>query len=144
RRDNSGLNKRGRIWHIQKRIGGNSRLYESTGTSHRAEAERYLAHRLNQIRAVSVYGERPLFTFREAGAKFIDENAHLRSLRRYALSLDTVDPYIGDVQEGAACARYTRGDDQPRYRRCSTRAESRGAKVAAHERHDVPGLGAIA
>lgn len=97
RRDNSGLIKRGRIWHIQKRIGGNSRLYESTGTSHRAEAERYLAHRLNQIRAVSVYGERPLFTFREAGAKFIDENAHLRSLRRYALSLDTVDPYIGDL-----------------------------------------------
>jgi integrase len=44
-----------------------------------------------------VYGERPLLTFREAAAKFIDENAHLRSLRRYALSLDTVDPYIGDL-----------------------------------------------
>ena len=97
KRDTSGLIKRGRIWHIQKRIKGYGRLYESTGASNRAEAERYLAHRINQIRNVAIYGERPTVTFREAAAKFIDENSHLRSLRRYALSLDTLDPYIGDL-----------------------------------------------
>jgi integrase len=97
KRDTSGLIKRGKIWHIQKRIKGIGRLYESTGASDRAEAERYLAHRLGEIRNVVIYGERPTITFREAAAKFIDENAHLRSLRRYALSLDTLDPYIGDL-----------------------------------------------
>ncbi len=97
RQNTFGLIKRGRIWHIQKRVRGYGRLYESTGTSNRAEAERYLAHRLDEIRRVVVYGERPVIRFREAAAKFIDENGHLRSLARYALSLDTLDPYIGDL-----------------------------------------------
>ena len=98
KRNTSGLIKRGKIWHIQKRIRGYGRLYESTGASDRAEAERYLAHRLGEIRNVLLYGERPRITFREAAAKFIDENAHLRSLSRYALSLDTLNPYIGDLR----------------------------------------------
>jgi integrase len=98
KRNTSGLIKRGKIWHIQKRIRGYGRLYESTGASDRAEAERYLAHRLGEIRNVLIYGERPRIPFREAAAKFIDENAHLRSLRRSALSLDLLDPYIGDLR----------------------------------------------
>jgi integrase len=34
--------------------------------------------------------------FRDAARKFLEENAHLKSLKRAALGLDTVDPYIGD------------------------------------------------
>lgn len=98
KRDLSGLCKRGRIWHIQKRIKGYGRLNESTGTADRAEAERYLAHRLSEVRNLMIYGERPALTFREAAMKFIEENAHLRSLDRYALSFDTLNPYIGDLR----------------------------------------------
>ena len=90
-----GLIKRGRIWHIKKRIRGYGRLNESTGTTDRVEAERYLAFRLNQIRQITIYGERPPVFFREAAQKFLEENAHLKSLKRAALALDTVDPYIG-------------------------------------------------
>jgi len=91
-----GLIKRGRIWHIKKRIKGYGRLNESTGTTDRVEAERYLAFRLNQIRQITIYGERPPVFFREAARKFLEENSHLKSLKRAALALDTVDPYIGD------------------------------------------------
>lgn len=91
-----GLVKRGNTWHIKKRIKGQGRLNESTGTTDYAEAERYLAHRLEQIRRVCVYGDRPVVTFREAAEKFLQENGHLRALDRAAEGLDCVMPYIGD------------------------------------------------
>lgn len=97
-RDRSGLRKRGNIWHLEKRVKGYGRISESTGTADRAEAERYAAHRLEQIRRVTVYGERPSLTFAQAAAKFVEENTHLRSLERSAQSLDAVMPYIGGLQ----------------------------------------------
>ncbi len=95
-RRTSGLRKRGKIWHIQKQVKGYGRLNESTGTSNQAEAERYLAHRLEKIRQVLIYGERPTVTFKEAAEKFLNENGHLRSLDRTALAFDRVMPFIGD------------------------------------------------
>lgn len=92
-----GLRKRNGTWHIQKHVKGYGRLYESTGTSNKAEAERYLARRLEQIRQLVTYGERPKVTFREAAEKYLNENSHLRSLGRSALALDNVMPYIGDL-----------------------------------------------
>lgn len=53
----TGLSQRNGIWHIDKRING-ERLYESTGVGDRAEAEKYLIHRLEQIRQRKVYGVR--------------------------------------------------------------------------------------
>ena len=92
-----GLIKRGRIWHIKKRIKGYGRLNESTGTTDRVEAERHLAFRLNQIRQIAIYGERSPVTFREAAQKFLEENTHLRSIIRTANAFDNVMPYIGDL-----------------------------------------------
>ena len=46
-------------------------LSESTNTSSLAEAERYLMHRLEEIRLASIYGVRPTRTFRQAALKFL-------------------------------------------------------------------------
>ena len=91
----SGLVKRGGVWHIKKRIKGHGRLQETTGTSDLREAERYLVRRLEQLRQVLVYGDRPKVTFMEAAKKYIEEHPHLRSLDRTALAFDTLNPFIG-------------------------------------------------
>jgi len=49
----SGLRFRGGVWHVEKTIFG-TRIYESTGTSDKKEAEKYLAHRLEKIRVLPV------------------------------------------------------------------------------------------
>ena len=92
-----GLRKRGGLWHIQKQVKGYGSIYESTGTSDLQEAERYLAHRLNEIRQTVTYGDRPIITFRKAAEKFLNENGHLKSLERMGYSLDVIMPYIGDL-----------------------------------------------
>ena len=63
RRKSPGLQKRGRIWWIDKKIKGYGRVAESCGTCDLAEAERYLTHRLEEIRQSMVYGIRPIRTF---------------------------------------------------------------------------------
>ncbi len=68
----TGLSQRNGLWHIDKKING-ERLYESTGTADRQEAERYLIHRLEQIRQQKVYGVRQVKTWRDAAMKFLVE-----------------------------------------------------------------------
>jgi integrase len=97
KRATPGLRKRNGIWHIQKQIKGYGRLHESTGSTDLEEAERYLAHRLEQIRRTVIYGERPEVTFRQAAERYMHEHAHLKSLERAGYAFDAVMPYIGDL-----------------------------------------------
>lgn len=90
-----GLIKRAGTWHIQKTIAG-IRIRESTGTSCLAEAERMLARRIEEIRRVAVFGERPKRTFREAATKHLNE-ASKASINRDSDLLDVLDPLIGDL-----------------------------------------------
>jgi integrase len=90
-----GLIKRGGTWHIQKTIAG-KRVRESTGTSDLAEAERYLAHRMEEIRQAEVYGVRPKRTWREAAIKYLNE-ATKATLGEDSRQLEYLDPYIGDL-----------------------------------------------
>ena len=90
-----GLRKRGETWYIWKTI-GNHRIRESTGTSNLAEAEKYLAHRMEQIRQAEIYGVRPKRTFREAATKYLNE-ATKATIREDARQLRYLDPYIGDL-----------------------------------------------
>ncbi len=90
-----GLVKRGNIWHINKKVNGR-RISESTGSSSLEEAERYLVHRLEQVRKASVYGVRPKRTFREAATKYLLEKDK-SSLHVDAIYLKTLDKYIGDL-----------------------------------------------
>lgn len=91
-----GLVKRGNIWHINKKVNGR-RISESTGASSLEEAERYLVHRLEQIRQASVYGVRPKRTFREAATKYLLENQHKSSIKEASYLLKHLDKFIGDL-----------------------------------------------
>jgi hypothetical protein len=64
-----GLQKRGNLWCIDKKIFG-QRIRESTGINSLEEAEKYLAKRIENLRQVVTYGARPKRKFREAAAKF--------------------------------------------------------------------------
>lgn len=94
-----GLVKRGKHgnWTIDKRVKGYGRLFESTGTSDRQEAEQYLIFRLEQIRREVVYGISSEYSFRQAATKYLLENEHKRSIDRDAQSLRILDPFIGDM-----------------------------------------------
>jgi integrase len=91
-----GLIKRKGIWHIQKRFGDSKRLRESTGTSDLKEAERYLAHKIEEIRNAEIYGIRPKRTFREAAIRYLDEYEK-KSLTKDAWALKRIDSFIGDL-----------------------------------------------
>ncbi|MNG27176.1 hypothetical protein D3C84_1122660 [compost metagenome] len=68
RKSITGLSERKGIWHIDKKING-ERLYESTGTGDREEAERYLIYRLEQLRQQKVYGVKKVRIWREAATR---------------------------------------------------------------------------
>lgn len=92
----TGLSQRNGLWHIDKKING-ERLYESTGTADRQEAERYLIHRLEQIRQQKVYGVRQVKTWRDAAMRFLVEIKDQPSFKLSAHHLSQLDPFIGDM-----------------------------------------------
>ncbi|WLG47980.1 tyrosine-type recombinase/integrase [Pseudomonas sp. FP1740] len=92
----TGLSQRKGIWHIDKKING-ERLYESTGTGDREEAERYLIFRLEQIRQQKVYGVKKVRIWREAATRFLLEFKDQPSIKLSAHHLAQLDPFIGDV-----------------------------------------------
>ncbi len=90
-----GLIKRGEIWYIRKAIAGR-KIQESTGTCDLKDAERFLAHRIEQIRNAEIYGIRPERTFREAAIRYLEEESKA-SMRCEAMQLKILDPFIGDL-----------------------------------------------
>jgi hypothetical protein len=91
-----GLRNRGGIWHIEKQVLGH-KIHESTGTSNLKAAELILARRIEETRQATIFGVRPKRSFRDAAAKFLEENLHLASIADYALHLKQMDPYIGHL-----------------------------------------------
>jgi integrase len=98
RRRSPGLYRRGNNWWIDKKIKGYGRLAESCGTTNLAEAEHYLAFRLNEIRNAMVYGIRPTRTFQQAAIRYLDENQHKKSTERYIHAFDRAMPHIGNLR----------------------------------------------
>lgn len=96
RKSITGLSERKGIWHIDKKING-ERLYESTGTGDREEAERYLIYRLEQIRQQKVYGVKKVRIWREAATRFLLEFKDQPSIKLSAHHLSQLDPFIGDM-----------------------------------------------
>ncbi|MDV7209965.1 tyrosine-type recombinase/integrase [Azotobacter beijerinckii] len=92
----TGLSQRNGIWHIDKKVNG-ERIYESTGTGDRAEAERYLIHRLERLRQEKVYGVRRVRIWREAATRFLLEFKDQPSIQLSAQYLLQLDSFIGDV-----------------------------------------------
>ncbi len=96
RRRMPGLTLRGGIWHINKKV-NRQRIYESTGSSDLAEAEKYLIRKLEIVRQATVYGVRPKRTFREAALRYVNENKHKERLHDEIYAIKQVDPYIGNL-----------------------------------------------
>jgi integrase len=97
KRSVSGLRLRNGIWHIEKMVDG-KRLFESTHVSQREEAEKVLIFRLEQIRHATVFGTRPVRTFKEAATRYLMENQHKRSLSDEARQIQHLCPHIGDMR----------------------------------------------
>jgi hypothetical protein len=91
-----GIQKRGGIWHIDKKFRG-ARICESTGTSDILQAKEYFAKRVMEMREVRLFGIRQERTFRVAATKYLKEHQHKRSLERDARALSSLDAYIGDL-----------------------------------------------
>ena len=92
----SGLTLRNGIWHINKVVDG-ERIYESTGSSEREEAERYLIHLLEKRRQETIYGVRQERAWREAATKYLEEFADQPSIWLTATYLEQLDPFIGEL-----------------------------------------------
>ena len=73
------------------------RLAESCSTDNLEEAERYLAHRINEIRQAVVYGIRPTRTFEQAAVKYLNDYQHKKSLERDVYAFKRIMPHIGDL-----------------------------------------------
>ncbi len=97
RKKESGLRKRSGVWHIEKTVFG-TRLYKSTNTSDRREAEKFLAHEVEKLRLTQLYGVRPRRTFQEAAEKYLAENQHKRSIHEDARQVALLKPYIGQCE----------------------------------------------
>ena len=91
-----GLRARAGIWHIEKQILGR-KIHESTGTGDLKKAQLMLARRIEEARMAKVFGLRPTRVFREAAARFLEENLALRSIADYAWHLKQLDSYIGGL-----------------------------------------------
>ena len=103
--------KRRKIWDAQNHqgsrneggFGGSTRKSRDTddwqkvgGTSDLEEAERYLGHRLNEVRQAAIYGIRPTRTFEQAVVKYLSDYQHKKSIERDVYAFKRVMPHIGD------------------------------------------------
>lgn len=88
------------VWYIDKRVRRYGRLCESTGTDNREEAERYLLHRLHELREVFIYGERPTRTFQDAIQKYESAFGKKKSIKRDSAVLQEMVPFIGNLPLG--------------------------------------------
>lgn len=92
-----GLQLRGGVWQIDKRVKGYGRLCESTGESETAAAEAYLVRRLEEIRKAVDHGIHRVPVFREGATLYLTEYAHLPSIVDAAYHLELLDKWIGDM-----------------------------------------------
>lgn len=96
RKRTPGLRQRDGIWHIEKRIVGVP-VFESCRTGNLAEAEAYLARRIEGVRKAKLFGVRPVRYWREAAIKYIEVKQDKRSLADDAIHLKALDPFIGNL-----------------------------------------------
>ncbi|MAY39123.1 tyrosine-type recombinase/integrase [Spongiibacter sp.] len=96
RNKSPGLTLRGGVWHVDKVVYG-QRIRESTGTSNLEEAEAFLAHRINSCRQSKIYGVRPEWKFRDAAAKYLQDNMDRQGISKDASRIKVLLPFIADV-----------------------------------------------
>ncbi len=92
-----GLRLKGEIWHIEKRSKHceDGWFRESTGTTSRSEAERYLIRRLADIEEEARRSTEGVYTFEEAAMRYLEDIAHKSSADTVAMHLDQLFPFMG-------------------------------------------------
>lgn len=95
RKKTPGLVLRDGTWHIHKHICGKL-VCKSTGEKDLERAELFLAQLIERTRQANIYGVRPARTFRQAGAKHLNESTKA-TIREDMLQLRKLDPFIGDL-----------------------------------------------
>lgn len=92
-----GLRLKGGVWQIEKRskecAGG--WLRESTGCTGRIEAESYLIRRLAELKEQAQRKAEGVFTFEQAGLRYLEESAAKSSADTIAMHLDQLFPFVG-------------------------------------------------
>ena len=103
-----GLRQKGGLWHIEKRCryAAGGWLRESTGTSSRAEAEQVLIHRLAELEQQAIRKDAAIFTFQEAGLRYLEEIAEKSSAGNIAMHLDQL---FFHHRHSANCPRWSAG-----------------------------------
>jgi integrase len=81
-------------WWVDKWYKG-ERLRERFETAEEAKA--WLFARVDQLRRIKIWGERPRLLFNQAAARYLDEYGHLSSIEDIALMLEGVMPYVGNL-----------------------------------------------
>jgi integrase len=94
-----GLRLKGGIWQIEKRCkyAAGGWIRESTGTSSRTEAEKFLIRRLAETEEEARRQADAIFTFEEAGLRYLEEISVKPSALTIAMHLDQLFPFIGDL-----------------------------------------------
>lgn len=92
-----GLRLKGGIWQIEKRCknAATGWLRESTGTPSRIEAEQILIRRLAETEEEARRQAEAIFTFEEAGIRYLEEISAKPSADTIAMHLDQMFPFIG-------------------------------------------------
>lgn len=57
-----------------------------------------MIHRLEEIRNATVYGVRPMKTWRQAATRYLLDNTSMPSIGLTAIQFDHLDPFIGDLR----------------------------------------------
>lgn len=96
RKRTAGLINRGGVWHIDKQVLGR-RLRGSTGTSSLSEAEAFLTKEIERIRREVMFGERPVWTFKDGAIKYLEEHMDDKRIADVGAHIRDLMPYIGSV-----------------------------------------------
>ncbi len=90
-----GLQKRGRVWWIDKQVNG-IRILESTRTPRLEEAEEILRRKVARLSGLPQYC-RPEEKFIDGAIKYLEESSHA-SIGRDVHAIQLLEPYIGDLR----------------------------------------------
>ncbi|MEW8072927.1 MAG: hypothetical protein AB2826_21125, partial [Candidatus Thiodiazotropha sp.] len=100
RKSRPGLRWRNGVWNIETRCKYTKSgwLRRSTGTSDEVEAEEIKDRLIAAHKKAYERRQEGVYTFKEAGLKYIEEIAHLSSVDDITMHLDNLFPFIGNLE----------------------------------------------
>lgn len=91
------LYRRGSVWWIRFTLPNGHELRETTRTADKRQAQEYHDRRKADCWRILQLGERPVYTWRQAVVRWLDEHPHHRSLKNILGYLRQLDPFLGNL-----------------------------------------------